>query len=142
MWMKIARPSMSSASTLANPIFKLMRALNYCMNLGCNHINQQKVLDTRFVRSLSCGTASWKPTGTKSDDAATNNQNRKDGRKEQGKGRKFFRSRTPWLGKGLSRQLPMSIKHSNCHTHSTCTRFLGSILKGEHIWCIYRSLFG
>ena len=103
--MKITRPSMSSTSTLANPIFKLTRALHYCMRLECNHINQQRVLDTRFVRSLSCGTASWKPAGTKSDDTATKNQNRKDVRKEQGKGKKFFRSRTPWLGKRSSRQL-------------------------------------
>lgn len=103
-WMfmiKFARSS--SARALANPGFKLTSVSQCWMRLECSHISQQWVSDVRSIRPLSFCTACWKPSGPKTGDVAADSQSRKVGQKEQGKGRRFFRSRTPWLGKRSSR---------------------------------------
>ena len=122
-WMlmvKIVRPS--SISALANPIFKVTRVSRCLMRLESNHTSQQRVSDTRSIRPLSCGVTCWKPSGPETDNVATNIQSRND-QKQQGKPRRFFRSRTPWLGKRSSRHDTMPIINLDTHgvklSHST-----------------------
>ena len=113
-WMlmvKIVRPSRISA--LANPIFEITRVSHCWMRLRSSHRSQQRVSDTRSIRPLSCGATCWKRSGPETDDVATNIQGRNDDQKQQKKSRRFFRSRTPWLGKRSSRHNPMTINYTH-----------------------------